>query len=349
MDLPTSSLVLRHIRSVDPGPHWVVAWRAGTRPRTLHGLLAGPAGFHVIGEGLRVDAAVVSRALSGGAPEAIESGRPGRHWKPGTAAQPLGSMTLRGAGEVLDGPWGWSGTAVPVPEFLGVEAAAVRSVERRRYTLAEQRGWLDVALFDVGPAVEFDAAEIGHVDASEARLDGLPLDAAFLALDLRRDDVGRFFETFGAPPDLGYDGSGIWADVPWLQSDRRWVSLARIGQAQDGLIAALQAGRVPGADWRSGALGADRSAPPAYGEILADERGVPEWRLDLWQAIEAMAALDLARGAIGFCEAPKEHGKGELCGRPFVVQRQGRRYCSARCQSRVSTRRYARSAREAQA
>jgi hypothetical protein len=326
----------------------VAAWRATIRSRTLHGLLAGPADFHVAGEGLRVDAEMVWQALAAGVPTAIERGRPGRHWKPRPAAESLGSATLRGAGEVLDGPWGYSGTAIPVPEFLGAEAAAIRTVERRRYTLPGQDGWLDVALFDVGPAVEFDAAESGQVDATGVRLDGQSLDAAFLGLDLRRDEIGRFFEAFGGPPDLGYDGAAPWSDTPWSERDRRWVSLARIGQVQDGLIAALQAGRVPGADWWSGARSGKGHEAPSYGEILSDESGAPVWHLDLWQAIEAMAALDLARGAIAFCEAPKEHGKGEPCGRPFVVQRQGRRYCSARCQSRVSTQRYARSAREEQ-
>ena len=347
MDLPIAALPIRRSWGVVPGPHRVVVWRAAIRSRTLHGLFAGPADFHVAGAGLRVDAAVVWQVLAGGVPTAIESGRPGRHWKQGPAAESLGWATLRGAGEVLEGPWGYSGTPIPVPEYLGAEAAAVRSVERRRYPLPEQEGWLDVALFDVGPAVEFDAVESGHVDATAARLDGQSLDAAFLELDLRRGEIGRFFKVFGAPPDLGYDGAGSWADVPWSERDRRWVSLARIGQVQDGLIAALQAGRLPGADWRLGALRTDPSTSPAYGEILADERGAPVWRLDLWQAIEAMAALDLARGAIAFCEAPKEYGKGEPCGRPFVVQRQGRRYCSARCQSRVTTQRYERSAREA--
>ena len=348
MDLPTTSLVRHPVRGLDPGPHRVIAWRASARPRGLHGLLAGPADFHVAGERLAIEPWTAWQMLLHETPAVVEVGRPGRHWKQAPVSESLGRAALRGAGEVLDGPWGWPGAPIPVPEYLGAEAAIVRTVERRRYSLPEQEGWLDVTLFGVGPAVEFDAAERGHVDASAARLDGQPLAAAFLALDLRRDEIGRFFETFGAPPDLGYDGSGPWSGVPWSERDRRWVSLARIGQVQDGLIAALQAGRLPGADWRLGAMGTDPSTSPAYGEILADERGAPVWRLDLWQAIEAMAALDLARGAIAFCEAPKEHGKGEPCGRPFVVQRQGRRYCSARCQSRVTTQRYERSAREAQ-
>ncbi len=118
---------------------------------------------------------------------------------------------------------------------------------------------------------------------------------------------------------------------------------------QEGLIAALHAGRVPAAEGWSAVGDVEPQAAPAYGQVLADALGAPVWQLDLWQAIAAMVGLDLARGAIGFCEAPKEHGKGARCGRPFLVGHQERRYCSARCQSRVSTQRYARSVREAQA
>lgn len=187
---------------------------------------------------------------------------------------------------------------------------------------------LDVYLADVGEAVEFDPEPNGWADSLVAEQEGAGLVDAFLALDLDPDrylaadeEIAGFFETFGAPPELGDARDSYWSP------GRRFISLKRIREVRAAL------------PWRS----ADPTKRPdpaliemsPAGTITVSETGEPVLEANLWELL-AIEVMSLARqDHLGYCEASLPYSVLP-CAKPFVRKRGDRgRFCSDTCRARA--------------